>query len=484
MKSTSTKVLILYFCCLTGIFPLFITNYYYNLQLSKCLFFVLLTVLATFCFSYITLFREKKHCKAKQTLSLCELFAFLFCMVVLISGLLSAYGRAAFTGESGRFVGAVLLFSMCLCFILFSRRHINLVPFYPVFLTTGIIVEFLGILQFIGADILALSAHIPLQLTGTYLSTLGNVNVFSCYTSIIAAFSVTLYCMNAKKHLLIYSFISYIALFCANSDGGFLGLMAIFFLLPLFKPTTTKVFLRLLAHFFTFSLSCLIGQLLSLITQSHYSGIPALLTTSWLPTFFVLLSSTLYFLCKKNPFPPSILFHIRRIYIIILILFTTTAILLFLGANLELIDLPALTISDHCGSNRGYIWKKVLYLWKIAPLRQKLVGYGPDTLKLLLIGTCYDEMITVTGQIFDSAHNSILQYLISTGLLGAFSYLFWCLSVLITAFQAKKEEVLPWLLALIACLVQTLIMPDQPVTTPLMFMIAGICVGISRHEPR
>lgn len=120
-------------------------------------------------------------------------------------------------------------------------------------------------------------------------------------------------------------------------------------------------------------------------------------------------------------------------------------------------------------------------VYRDAPLINKLFGYGPDTLKPLLLETCREEMISVTTKIYDSAHNDFLHYLITTGCFGAISWLAFWISVLVQTIKAKKEKILPWLAVLIAYLVQTLFMPTQPITAPLGFMVAGICIGMTRE---
>jgi len=480
MKKISLSIFPIYLYLLVGIYPLFMTDYYYNLQLSKAIFFVTVTVLCALFLAALRLF-SVSQCTHPAIRPAMDLSAFLFSLTVLLSAFLSPYGRSAFTGEHGRFMGAGMALSMCICFFLCSHHCPTPNHLSTVTIISGLAVESIGILQFISIDPLGLSSHVPPQLAGVYLSTLGNANIFSHYVSIIAALSLGLYCLQGKKLLLVSSLVSYVALFCSNSDGGFLGLAVLFLSFPLILPTKKLSVIRISEELILFSISCLLSKCLSPLAISSYAGIPRLLTAQLVPFVFLFLSVLLYLFNRSYFSDEARLQRFQKHYRILLLSGLLTVLLLFLCANQGKMSIPALTITDHWGSHRGYIWKKVLYLWQNAPLSQKLFGYGPDTLKLLLIGTCYDEMLSVTGNIFDSAHNSILQYLITTGLCGVVFYVFWCISTLLTTLKAKKEEVFPWLAALIVCLAQTMVMPDQPVTTPLIFMIAGICVGRSLH---
>ncbi len=83
-----------------------------------------------------------------------------------------------------------------------------------------------------------------------------------------------------------------------------------------------------------------------------------------------------------------------------------------------------LLIDDEWGTHRGYIWRIGIECYmKYSPLR-KMFGSGPDTFGIVT-QSYYREMIERYYEIFDSAHNEYLQYLITIGIVGLFSYLFF-----------------------------------------------------------
>lgn len=53
---------------------------------------------------------------------------------------------------------------------------------------------------------------------------------------------------------------------------------------------------------------------------------------------------------------------------------------------------------------------------------QKLFGYGNESVKSIMTDRYYDDMMNAVGVIYDNAHNEYLQYLITTGIFGAVSY--------------------------------------------------------------
>ena len=70
-----------------------------------------------------------------------------------------------------------------------------------------------------------------------------------------------------------------------------------------------------------------------------------------------------------------------------------------------------LTFNDKWGSYRGYIWRKIVEVYGDAPFVNKLFGYGNESVRVTLKAACYNEMVQVTGKVYDNAHNELLQYL-------------------------------------------------------------------------
>ena len=141
-----------------------------------------------------------------------------------------------------------------------------------------------------------------------------------------------------------------------------------------------------------------------------------------------------------------------------------------------------LRVTDFWGSNRGYIWKRTWELFLEAPPVRKLFGYGPDTLKLLMMQTSSGEMVEKTGQIYDSAHNDLLHLLLTTGIFGTAAWAGCFAGVCRAVWKNRREEIYPWLIPFLCMFLQGFIGILQPVTTPFYFLLAGLCVGLSRKD--
>lgn len=131
------------------------------------------------------------------------------------------------------------------------------------------------------------------------------------------------------------------------------------------------------------------------------------------------------------------------------------------------------------GTGRGLIWNRLVYSFTQSPFTQLLFGHGLDTTRFLLINTFGESMA-----MYDNAHNEILQYLVTTGIVGLLLYL----SIFITCIKrlwkfVKKEPYACALGATVVCyLIQSIVNINQPITTPLLFMFLGMIESFIRQE--
>ena len=138
-------------------------------------------------------------------------------------------------------------------------------------------------------------------------------------------------------------------------------------------------------------------------------------------------------------------------------------------------------INDEWGTHRGYIWRIGIECYmKYSPLR-KLFGSGPDTFGIVT-QSYYREMIERYYEIFDSAHNEYLQYLITIGIVGLFSYLFLLVSSIIEMIKTSKREasVMSIVYAVSCYAAQAVVNIGVPIVFPVMFTL--LVVGISAQN--
>ena len=139
-----------------------------------------------------------------------------------------------------------------------------------------------------------------------------------------------------------------------------------------------------------------------------------------------------------------------------------------------------LVFNDNWGTHRGHNWRIAFTNFtQNFNLFQRLFGYGPDTYLIVSERTFYEEMVSRYGEVYDSAHNEYINYLICEGLVGLIAYLGIFISGLRLAIKQIKNNIyiLAPIMAVIAYLVQAFVNIAIPITTPVFFILFYICVA-------
>ena len=139
-----------------------------------------------------------------------------------------------------------------------------------------------------------------------------------------------------------------------------------------------------------------------------------------------------------------------------------------------------LVFNDNWGTHRGHNWRIAFtnftqnFSWF-----QRLFGYGPDTYLVVSERTFYEEMVTRYNEVYDSAHNEYINYLICEGLIGLIAYLGIFISGLKLGAKYIKNNiyVTAAIMAVITYLVQAIVNIAIPITTPVFFALLYMCVA-------
>ena len=155
------------------------------------------------------------------------------------------------------------------------------------------------------------------------------------------------------------------------------------------------------------------------------------------------------------------------------------------GGVLYAAMLLVVTRYEDAGNGRGYIWQLSLDLFQSLPLKEKLIGVGPncymDALEAFLakrpeLTETFTEQFHTLA--LTSAHSEYLDYLINTGIAGVAAYL----GMLFVFFRTflKQEKTAPRILAAV-CALSYLIYAgfnfSMVCSTPLFFALAGIAIA-------
>ena len=128
-------------------------------------------------------------------------------------------------------------------------------------------------------------------------------------------------------------------------------------------------------------------------------------------------------------------------------------------------------------SNRLDVWQAGISVLA----RRPAFGYGPGQLRDAISTVSSTRFVSVTGVLtFDDAHNMFVEYLTTTGVLGAIALATW----LVLALRGRRG---PLLIAAGLLLVIGLVEPQNVAATPLMFLLIGaapVAAGRRRRAGR
>ncbi len=402
----------------------------------------------------------------------CAVAAYGVCAVA--SALCSSYGRLAWAGYDGWYMGAVsqLLFVGIYFFV--SRQYDG--GAYPFYLGEGAfaLVTLLGLLHRLGID--------PLRLHAGYnsgdweyshmISTLGNINWLCGFYSVALAFSMAHYLWEerraAKCLLCAVNVSAFLLLFIQGSYSGLLlpavcvcvgfwfyrgdaGRIRRVLAVPVLAFLLMPVWERLMG---------LMGDRASMALDGNLFAI-----TEWYG-WWIGAAVCLLAIRALGRLPAQALV---RLTVWLFILGGAACVLagclwLYRGG-----------FGDDFGSGRGFLWRISLEGFKEAGWKDKLLGAGPDCFAPAVFER-YAAQTNVwegsywDGMVFTNAHSEPLTALVDMGILGAVCYL-----GIYGAGLGRNRRSILGLLALSMYGVYALVSFQQVLSTPFLFLALGLC---------
>ena len=314
-----------------------------------------------------------------------------------------------------------------------------------------------------------------------FLSTIGYINFFSCYASMLWALTLGLCCKTDGKRKWLYWALFLLftgGILIGNSDSGYLAagcawIVALTVSVRSGSGGSRPFAAAGLSALFLWGAGEWMGRYRPLTGISGLlAGNPAVLIAG---VFCLFISGFIYALDKKETA------RIRKPVRKRIALAAAAVILAALAIGFLQTDEGRAFCqwNDSWGSGRGCIWRLAWEEWKKLPLLQKLIGCGPDTAALLLEPR-NDEMIRILGYTVNNVHNEYLQYLITMGILGLAAYVGFLWSGLARIYQDIRQD--GWKLGLglaaAAYLAQAAVSINQSVTTPVFILFAAAALGM------
>lgn len=434
------------------------------------------------------------------------------CMVLFfISGVMSFImaedKKNAFTGAQGRYCGLAFMILIFIMYIIVSARVSNMEKMWSlismVFVLVSSVTFIIAILQNIGFDPFKLLDGINRKQRNIYVSTFGNIDIFGSFICIALPLFMGLY-VTEKSNIkrIVYGigvFAGFMAFIPANADVVFAGvgaaIIAVLFATVYMERVDRLFELVMLGsggYLGMVLLRMLVGTNGAKITGfNRLAEHPALLVIIFAVALFIRLIIQVYINRNKdeiyiNKNKSEVYINkqkdrtgIKLIIILAVVLISGIAVIIYGRKN----NLVMFDFNDKWGSYRGYIWRRVTGLYGELPFVQKIFGHGNESIRSLMDERFYDEMLQVTGTVYDNAHNEYLQYLVTQGLFGMLSYGGVVVTAVIAGVKKIKKSpyILGLLLAVVSYGVQAIFNVNQCITTPYMFIMTAMLIGMCRR---
>ncbi len=508
----------LYVALMFTVFPLFLSNYYGRVRRDKFSMLLILTIVTAVIIAAIyayNLFVSKKNKKkldisSSFKFSVCDYAFFAFFAVSAISTFTTKYsvlhcltGYTDSDPNAGRSMGLVIYGLLLLMYLIISRQFYFKPKIFNAIFIGGAIVTLLAIVNFYYIDPLGLFKYYTNDpmVTINFTSTLGNKNYLSAFICVLLPFSVGVAMTSNNKKTIIAAHIStavqFMGLIVATSDGGFLGLFALIFIIPII---ISRNLLRLAKFFFSLTVMALSINALRLFdlimggNSKGYIGISQALMSGYLSIVlavaFALLTAVFAFLHIKrgDKLLPKYVFYIVLFSAIGIALFAAAVIVYytFINKDSELTGFKSfLRFNDDWGTHRGFFWKRSINIWKYDfNLWQKLIGSGPETFYAAFEPYFTELYNLYTEGSSNAAHNVYVNTLITHGVLGVLSYMAIIAAAIIKAIKNSFKNSLAFvcLLVLITYACQDFVNIANPINTPLFFVFIALTSATDLHQ--
>ena len=485
-------------------FPLFFTDYYFNILQTKYGCFLAISAL----YACAIIIAAVVHAtKIDWRMSLTDVLAIAFMGICIISTLCAGpYIKEAVFGNEGRYAGLILMITYVVTFFLCSRFYKEKRWIIITFMWVTLFMNLFAISDYFDMNILHFKDYIAEENYNMFTSTIGNINTYTTIAtmSATAAGCLMIFGTDSKLRRIFYGVCAFIALYAsvtAQSDNTYLTFIAVFGLLPLVAWKDMKGLRRYMVFLTMLLASMKLAQMTDIWYAGRVLGVNGLLNFATdLSIFNIALIACFIFTvvlfvleAKKSNGNAPIPKFVRRAWGILLIVIVIAVIIVIAWANknVELVNekygslARYLVFDDMWGTKRGYIWRAALDEYKSLPFINKLFGTGPDTFGIYMINDKYNEMVTITGQYYDSAHNELIHYLFTIGPLGLLAYLGLLGTIVYGCFKfAEKKHYMLYVYAfiIIGYFAQSTVNIALPISTPLLWTFMGMAAAGLREE--
>lgn len=424
---------------------------------------------------------------------------------VILSYIGSDFKQTALWGETGWYMGAITQLAFVLSYFLISRFWEYEEKLLFCFLAAAAVVFFLGVLnRFSIFPIVVQGAN------SSFISTMGNINWYCGYWSVIFPIGFVLYWKADELWLrisgLLFAAVGIATGVSQGSNSAFIvfaGIYVFLFCLSFRSTEAMKRFFHLAILFCAICQGFRLWRLWRPGAFNYYSGtISDWITLSRVTMAGLILLAIFYsflYLAEKKKHLEVERYKILRQIMVLLVVIIAGVYILLLALNSRVTGgirfmggFSALTFDKQWGSARGATWSAGMKIYRNIPGLKKLIGIGPDCFADFLY-TIPDLTKAVNKQ-FDgsrltNAHNEWLNTLVNMGIFGFISYGSIFISAVIRfvyygekVFKGKGKYLNLYGFSVFAYMIHNIVSFQQILSTPFLFLILGMGECLVRME--
>lgn len=455
------------------VIPLYFENAYFNMLEAKGHVYVAGAVVILILVLALCILQRNFRDLLPEKKSILDWSVFLLGIIALISCISSGNVWDSLWGIQGWRVGAFTYASFAVLYLFVSRNLNYRQNIWLPVMAVNVLIFVIAVFHSMGIDVLGMHEYIKPEQYYWYISTIGNINWYVGYLCLLVPLIAVFY-LEAETAFSRNICFGFMILSCVNmvlcgSDGLYLGVgICAFFAIP-YIVSEEKRMQRLFSMLLCYGVVLLFIGFCPLFSDkvSDINGLSAKFLNPMCAGIMA-AAGLGGMLLVRGRWRKLSRQQLKAVIII-------TEIILFVVTGVFLAEM-AMNFGDSWGTNRGRTWRYSWEMYRSFPVKEKLIGIGPEMLK-----ESYTELSTHFSRKILVSHSEPMQLLLTTGILGV---LCWCGmwgSLIAAYFKERmwKKESIAFALPLTAYLGQSLVNSQQS-TNIAMLCVVLVCFRI--HE--
>jgi len=497
------------------VLPLYFKNGYELIATNKYKCFMFISkysaiILGAFAILYFATWgMNGEEIKAFRPLKKMDIAMLAFLAVALLSHLVSNFKHvgekgdyffyeSSLYGASGWFMGFMTFFILILMYFMISRFFKYTDKIWIPIILVNIVIFAWGIVNRYKIYPIDMSVGEDWARSApSYVSSIGNINWFAGYQSVIAPLFIGFYWAEKtpwKRRLLAAAmFIADMALLLNGSDSAVMSFCVMAFVLLLVSLRSEEEmmsFSEVALMFVTSGICVFIVDKIFPGQRDMSSTLANIFVKGAFPFVLLVLCVALRFyfalcLTKKAKYPDYLKKNLSRIILIVTgSLFGVFVLLIIIntlsGSTLPLIGGSSLfTFDSEWGSDRGATWTCGIMTYAGIGFGNKLIGVGPDCFYFALSQNeaVYNYAYEIFGGArLTNAHNELISLLVNVGILGVGAFVTMCVFSIKAFLERTKKNpyMIAFALSMVMYLANNMFSFEQITNVPFFFLTIGI----------